>query len=702
MVTSSASARVTTGPISFLLARVKNFAGYDGTSTWLWPRWLVLRAVGLVYMIIFSGILQEYPALIGPEGLAPLPDLMATLRDTYPNLAAAIWQAPTLFWFSTHPVMPGMLAWTGLAAAIALTLNFWPRLTLFTCWLMLVSFARGWLVFSDPQVDWLMLEVALLCIPFAPAGYRPGLGATSSPRPIAVFMVRWLLFRVMFETGLAKLLSGEVRWFDFTAMDVLYETAPCPTILGYFAHQMPHAWHVGEIALTFAAELLAPLLALFGGRRGRWIALALWSALQIGIQLTCNFGWLNTASLALGLLLLDDQMLISAIRRLRWSRLVEAMRTQVARVTAPASLAPWRRRGLGVVLWTHFAVTIIAFWTATTLPIHPAVERVIHPVKQSFTSIGAANAFMLYSRLDPFHFVAEFVGSNDGGVTWRPYEFRYFPQALDRMPPFIAPRFPRFEATLQIQAATRDTATRLYASVATRLLEGNPDVIKLFARNPFPDRPPQLIRTPGWHYTFTDYATYRDHGRFWHREYLGEYQPMLYLAPDGRVARVGSELEQLTALALHDNAAAQAELGFRYLSGDAEVTRDPTAAAHWLTRAAEQGMAEAQLNLALMHRHGDGVPRDPAQALDWCERAARLGLAAAQDQLGIMLLSGEARPRDEIEALAWFIIAAKQGHAPAIEHRDTAITHMSPAAVLAGQQRAKAINERIGASTPKD
>lgn len=692
---SPARERVSPSLFWSVWARVKNFAGCDEGSTWLWPRWLVLRAVGLVYIIIFAGILHEYRALIGPEGLAPLPELMATLRDTHPNLAAAIWRAPTLFWLSTHPLMPGVLAWSGLAAALALTLNFWPRLSLFVCWLMLLSFARGWLVFSDPQVDWLMLEVALLCIPFAPAGWRPGLGATSSPRPIAMFMMRWLLFRIMFETGLSKLLSGEVRWFDFTAMDVLYETAPCPTILGYFAHQLPHAWHVGEIAMTFAAELLAPLLALFGGRRGRWIALVLWSAFQVGIQLTCNFGWLNTASLALGLLLLDDQMLIGAARRLRWSRLADAFTAQVRRVTALPPLVTWRRRLLNSVLWTHFAVTIAVFWTATTLPIHPVVERVIHPVKQSFTSIGAANAFLLYSRLDPFHFVAEFVGSNDGGVTWRPYEFRYFPQALDRMPPFIAPRFPRFEATLQIQAATRDTASTLYASVATRLLEGNPDVIKLFARNPFPDRPPQLIRTPGWHYTFTDYAAYRANGRFWNREYLGEYQPMLYLTPEGRVARVGSELEQLTALALHDNAAAQAELGFRYLSGDGEVSRDPTAAAHWLTRAANQGMAEAQLNLALMHLHGDGMPHDPAQALAWCERAAHQGLAAAQDQLGIMLLSGEARPRDEITALAWFIVAANQGHAPAIEHRDTAIAHMSPAAVFAGQQRAATLLEKI-------
>lgn len=61
----------------------------NGNCTWLWPRWLMLRAVGLVCVIIFSGILREYRALIGPEGLAPLSDLMATLRDTHPNLAAA-------------------------------------------------------------------------------------------------------------------------------------------------------------------------------------------------------------------------------------------------------------------------------------------------------------------------------------------------------------------------------------------------------------------------------------------------------------------------------------------------------------------------------------------------------------------------------------------------------------------------------------
>jgi len=51
-------------------------------------------------------------------------------------------------------------------------------------------------------------------------------------------------------------------------MDVMHEMAPLPTALGYWDHQLPHFFHVGEIALTFAAEIIAPVLVLFGRRAG--------------------------------------------------------------------------------------------------------------------------------------------------------------------------------------------------------------------------------------------------------------------------------------------------------------------------------------------------------------------------------------------------------------------------------------------------
>jgi len=55
-----------------------------------------------------------------------------------------------------------------------------------------------------------MLETALLCIPVRRRlGSAPGLGAESPAPTIAVFMMRWLLFRVMFESGLVKSRSDD-------------------------------------------------------------------------------------------------------------------------------------------------------------------------------------------------------------------------------------------------------------------------------------------------------------------------------------------------------------------------------------------------------------------------------------------------------------------------------------------------------------
>jgi TPR repeat protein len=53
-----------------------------------------------------------------------------------------------------------------------------------------------------------------------------------------------------------------------------------------------------------------------------------------------------------------------------------------------------------------------------------------------------------------------------------------------------------------------------------------------------------------------------------------------------------------------------------------------------LLKAAEQGDAEAQLNLGWEYTSGDLIPRDNDQALDWWHKSADQGCAAAQNSLG--------------------------------------------------------------------
>ena len=85
-----------------LWARIRDFAG-AGDATYLWPRWIVLSAVGVVYLFVFGGILHEGQALVGPRGIAPLGELFERLHPTFPNLFEGFIRAPSVLWIVERP-----------------------------------------------------------------------------------------------------------------------------------------------------------------------------------------------------------------------------------------------------------------------------------------------------------------------------------------------------------------------------------------------------------------------------------------------------------------------------------------------------------------------------------------------------------------------------------------------------------------------
>ena len=79
---------------------------------------------------------------------------------------------------------------------------------------------------------------------------------------------------------------------------------------------------------------------------------------------------------------------------------------------------------------------------------------------------------------------------------------------------------------------------------------------------------------------------------------------------------------------------------------------------------AEQGHADAQFNLGVMYRKGQGVTQDYAEALKWYHKAAEQGDADAQNNLGVMYDKGLGVLQDDAEALKWYRKAAEQGGGP--------------------------------------
>lgn len=107
-------------------------------------------------------------------------------------------------------------------------------------------------------------------------------------------------------------------------------------------------------------------------------------------------------------------------------------------------------------------------------------------------------------------------------------------------------------------------------------------------------------------------------------------------------------------------AEAELQLGLLYDHGDGVPQSFPQAAG-WYRKAALQNNAGAQYNLGVLYERGEGVPQDYAQAADLYRRAATQGLASAQFNLALLYDNGQGIERDFAQAAAWYRKAAEQG-----------------------------------------
>jgi len=116
---------------------------------------------------------------------------------------------------------------------------------------------------------------------------------------------------------------------------------------------------------------------------------------------------------------------------------------------------------------------------------------------------------------------------SDDGAEWRAYEFRWKPGDVMRRPRFVAPHQPRLDWQMWFAALGSYSENPWFIDFCGRLLQGSPEVTGLLAVNPFPRAPPRYLRAVVYDYRFTDFASRRATGAWWHREPQGLYLPVL-------------------------------------------------------------------------------------------------------------------------------------------------------------------------------
>jgi TPR repeat protein len=142
----------------------------------------------------------------------------------------------------------------------------------------------------------------------------------------------------------------------------------------------------------------------------------------------------------------------------------------------------------------------------------------------------------------------------------------------------------------------------------------------------------------------------------WGSFFLASPNPSGPARPDLKEA-----LDWIRRSAENGYADAQLELGRAFEDGRG-VPQNLSEAARWYRKAAEQGHAGAQCALGALLESGRGLPPNPAEAASWYRSAAAKGHAEAQYRLGLLCAKGLGSEQNFAEAASWYRSAAEQGH----------------------------------------
>jgi hypothetical protein len=458
---------------------------------WL-SRLILERGIAVIYVFAFVAAARQFRALIGDQGLLPVPRYVA--RRSFR-------QSPSIFHAYYSDRFFAAVAWSGaalsaaMAAGLADVLPLWASvllwLLLWVLYLSIVNVGQTWYAFGWES---LMLEMGLLATLLG--------NNQVAPPVLTMWLARLLLFRLEFGAGLIKL-RGDSCWRDLTCLFYHHETQPMPGPLSWFFHHIPKPLHRVEVAGNHVAQLVVPF-GLFAPQPVASIAGAIVVITQLWLVASGNFAWLNWLTILLGCSVIDTSSLSAVI----------TVPSQPALVDPP--------------LW--FAVLVIVFGVLTLVLSYWPVRNMIsrgQRMNMSFNPLHVVSAYGAFGSIGRTRREVVIEGTDEAVVTeatvWKEYEFKGKPGGVRRLPRQWAPYHLRLDWLMWFAALSPQYAYSWFRPFILRLLRNDPPTLRLLRRNPFPDAPPRYVRAQLYRYRFTTAAELRRDHAWWHRTLEGSY-----------------------------------------------------------------------------------------------------------------------------------------------------------------------------------
>jgi hypothetical protein len=473
---------------------------------WLWPgssgpavATLFQRLLALVFLTAWISLGVQVRVLIGPRGLMPLESLLDALSSerlrwfAFPTLLR--WQALA----GDGALLGGTLVGVGLALVALAGVR--PRLCFALSTALYLSYAVACRDFLSFQWDNLLLECGFL------ATFLPARG----PAPLGHLLFRLVLFKLYFESGIAKWQSGLHDWHDGSAMTFYYETAPLPTALAWTVHNLPAWWHHLESRATLVLELIVPF-GIFGPRRVRLGVAAALTLFQIINTATANYGFFCHLAVALHVFLLDDHDVERLTARLpRWDGplpLPARLRHVLSRYLAPAGCAAW--------------VGLSALGFAVSFRGRGPWLRYFQALREHTEPLRLVNTYHLFASITRERIEPQFEVDTEQG--WRPLHLWHKAGDPRRAPDFVAPHQPRVDFQLWFHGLSYRYGRPLYVTMMLERLCNDPAAVAPLFRDP--PAPARAARIAYYRYTFTTRAEHRARGEYWNRTLVDTTDPV--------------------------------------------------------------------------------------------------------------------------------------------------------------------------------
>ena len=493
--------------------------------TYFWARRWFLRLLGLTYLIAFVSLWVQVDGLIGSNGISPLDQFLPAVHERFGGSAYSL--LPTLCWFDPSNGFLHFLCGGGVALSLLLILGIAPAVSLTLIFIFYLSLTIAGQTFLSFQWDILLLETGFLSIFLAPwrlwpreLMWWPGsfgvrtFPATASPVSRAgLFLLKFLLLKLMLMSGVVKLTSGDDCWWNLTALDYHYWSQPLPTVFGWWADKSPEWFKHFSVAFCLVVEIIVPFF-IWAPRRPRVVVAGLLIFLQLVIAFTGNYCFFNLLTIALCLLLIDDSV-IGTDRR--------AVRMQITGAPGGGAL-PDQLRSYVAIAVIIVTLPINAWLIFTAFKPNADWPRPLVAVYGCLEPFRIVNGYGLFRVMTKDRDEIVIEGSADG-IDWLPYEFKWKPGDVMRAPGWCAPHQPRLDWQMWFAALGSYRENPWFGRLIVRLLQGSQDANRLFAKNPFPREPPRYIRAMFYGYRFTTLREHHETGAWWKREQLREYLP---------------------------------------------------------------------------------------------------------------------------------------------------------------------------------